>query len=317
MVSKKVNWFGKMSIGNIKQWILIRGKNIENPIIIFLHGGPGTSFTPFISDFQKELEKEFIVVNWDQRGAGKTFSKKTLEKNMKISQFVQDTYDLIIKLKKRFKKNKVYLVGHSWGSVIGLEFINEYPDLIKSYIGVGQVINFRKENEISYKYTLSKAKKIRNKKAIKSLQKIGPPPYLNYKDEKVQRKWLEKFEGKEKGKSFLGLIIKGILTHPRYTLIDAIKYIRGLYFSQDIMEKELSNVKFDETIKKVEVPIYFFEGKYDYLTPSCLVKRFFKNLEAPTKKFIWFEKSAHFPLFTEHKKFNDNLIKIKKDIKNN
>lgn len=306
-----IHWYGKIEIGNIKQWILIRGKNKNNPIILFLHGGPGTSYTPFITDFQKELEDYFIVVNWDQRGAGKSFeAKKKLKGTMTINQFVIDTYELIKKLQKRFGKKKIYLVGHSWGSAIGLIIAKKYPELLFAFIGVGQLINYKEEDKISYEYILEMARLKNKKRIINKIEKIGSPPYKKDSYKKIHQKYLMKFDGKEKGINLKYLLIKGIIEHPRYTLIDGIYYLLGKLFTEKEMQKELENINFFDNIKQLDIPIYICAGKFDYITPTVLSKKYFDELQCNKKEFIYFNKSAHFPLFREYKKFNEMLIKI-------
>ena len=118
-----------VEIGGIQQWIMIRGHDLNNPLLLLLHGGPGSAESPLAYKFQRDLEKSFIVVNWDQRGGGKSYFKKIPIESMNIEQFITDTHDLIQMLKKRFDKEKIYLVGHSWGSMLGTLVVQRYPEL--------------------------------------------------------------------------------------------------------------------------------------------------------------------------------------------
>ena len=128
----------KIELGDINQWISIRGRNTANPILLYLHGGPGTPVMPLFRHFQAPLEDHFIVVQWEQRGAGKSFSWKIPKETMTIEQFISDLQVLIELLRKRFNKEKIYLMGHSWGSVFGTYTVQRYPELFYAYIGVGQ-----------------------------------------------------------------------------------------------------------------------------------------------------------------------------------
>ena len=176
----------KIKIGNINQWISIRGKNTNNPILLYLHGGPGTPVMPLFRYFQAPLENYFIVVQWEQRGAGKSFSWKIPKKTMTIEQFISDLHELIEILMKRFKKEKIFLMGHSWGSVLGTYMVQRYPELFYAYIGVGQASDTIETEKIMYQFALDKSKETNNKKAIKKLEKIGlpfdglQPPYNNF-----------------------------------------------------------------------------------------------------------------------------------------
>ncbi|MFW9939384.1 MAG: alpha/beta fold hydrolase, partial [Candidatus Thorarchaeota archaeon] len=163
-----------VKLGEIDQWILIRSHNLDNPLLLLLHGGPGSADSPLAYKFQSELEEHFIVVNYDQRGAGKSYSKKIPKESMNVEQFVSDTYNLINLLKKRFNKEKIYLVGHSWGSMLGTLLVQRYPELFYAYIGVGQVVNIIDNEIFSFQFTFKEAKKRDNKRAIKQLEKIRP-----------------------------------------------------------------------------------------------------------------------------------------------
>lgn len=128
-------------LGNIEQSILIRGQNIDNPILLFLHGGPGYPQISFARKFQSKLERDFIIVNWDQRGSGKSYSRHVPQDSMTRDQFIMDTFELIDYLLDRFDQEKIYLAGHSWGSDIGVRVVEQKPLLFYAYIGIGQVIH--------------------------------------------------------------------------------------------------------------------------------------------------------------------------------
>lgn len=161
----------KISLGGINQWISIRTKDIQNPILLYLHGGPGTPVMPLFRHFQAPLENYFIVIQWDQRGAGKSFSWHIPKESMTIEQFISDLHELIVLLCKRFNKEKIYLMGHSWGSVLGIKIVQRYPQLFHAYIGVGQASNTIETEKIMYRFVLNKSKELGDKKAVKRLKK--------------------------------------------------------------------------------------------------------------------------------------------------
>lgn len=167
----------EITLGDVKQWILIRGEDVSNPILLFLHGGPGFPEMPFTHIDSPRLEEHFIVVNWDQRGAGKSYNPEITEETMNIEQFLSDTYELIRILRQRFSKDKIFLIGHSWGSILGLYTAYRHPDYLHAYIGMGQVVDMREAEMISYRYTVEKAREAEDGEAIKMLKTIGQPPY--------------------------------------------------------------------------------------------------------------------------------------------
>jgi pimeloyl-ACP methyl ester carboxylesterase len=298
----------KVNLGGLDQWIIIRGHDKNNPILLFLHGGPGSVEGPLAYKFESELEKHFIFVNWDQRGAGKSYSKRISKESMKLDQFISDTIELINLLRSRFNQKKVYLVGHSWGSILGILCVQRYPELFYAYIGIGQVINIRENEKLSYDFVNKQAKILGNEKALKQLEKIQPYTGENIKNLKIQRKWLAKFGGFMHGEKSMWPLIKIGLFSPEYSIKDIFKFYKGINFSMENIWSKLFEINFFNQVSEIKVPVYFCVGRYDYNTPFELVERFYEQLKAPKKKLIWFEKSAHNPNFEEHQKFNDLLI---------
>lgn len=314
----------KIKLGNINQWISIRGKNTDKPILIYLHGGPGTPVMPLFHYFQAPLEEHFIVVQWEQRGAGKSFSWKIPNETMTIEQFISDLHELIETLRKRFNKEKVYLMGHSWGSVFGTYEVQRHPELFYAYIGIGQATDTIETEKIMYQFALDKSNELNNKKAIKKLEKIGPPfdglqpPYKNFYKGGYQAKMsvyglVAKYGGiiynARDYNAFLRLLLKYLpLFKTEYSLFDLFRIIQGNIFSTKIMMKELLTVNLFEQIPELKVPVYILMGKHDYNWSAELAKKYFDALKAPKKDFIWFEKSAHAPNGEEPEKFNNILI---------
>ncbi|WP_244926645.1 alpha/beta fold hydrolase [Leptospira wolffii] len=299
----------KIKIGGFEQWISIRSKSLEGPVLLFLHGGPGTAQIFFSRKPQKKLEERFIVVNWDQRGAGKSYSKSLQRSDMTIGAFLHDTEELIEYLITRFNRQKIFFVGHSWGSILGIKLASARPDLLFAYIGIGQVVDMIKGETISYNYTLRKATESDNDKAILELRKIGPPPYSDLDSAGIQRKWLSRFNGIMRK----GNIYKTIFTN--MTLCDIsipyiIKFVKGIVFSLQSLENEQMGVNIMREIRKLDIPIYFCEGKYDYTVPFELVEEYLKILKAPQKKIVWFENSGHLPNFEESEEFNEFCISL-------
>lgn len=305
----------RLKLGGIDQFILIRGKDVSNPILLFLHGGPGYPQISFARKYQEKLEEEFIVINWDQRGSGKTYSYNTPKESMNRKKFIDDTKELIDYLCTKYKKEKLYLVGHSWGSELGMYVVDEYPEKIAAFISSGQVVNGLESEVVSYNYVLEMAQNDGNEKALEDLKRIGKPPYENpISDTLVQRKWLTKYEGVEKKVNTVRDIILGSIFSPEYTGIDGIKFALGNKFSADTMWGDNLDLDFIRDVSEIKVPIYFCAGRYDYNTPSTLIEEYYNQIKAPKKELIWFEESAHFPQFEEVEKFNKLAIRIKETI---
>ncbi len=303
----------KVKLGGTDQWILIRGVDITKPVILFLHGGPGTSNMGLLRKYSSELEKHFVMVSWDQRGAAKSFAAKNPESDMTIERFIQDTYELTKFLCSRFNKNKIFLAGHSWGTVLGVLAVQRYPELFVAYIGIAQIVNMQENEKISYEWTLEQAKLKNDNPAVKKLLEIGTPPYTGDFRKKImiQRKLLGKFGGEfySSTSGAFPAVISSLIRSTEYSLADKMNFFRGIFSSIRLIWPELMNVNLKKQVPRLEVPVYFILGRHDYEAPSAIAEDYFNSLAAPDKNLFWFESSAHLPNAEESKKFNELLIK--------
>lgn len=298
----------KISVGDLPQWIQIRGHDIKNPVLLYLHGGPGWSELPYAHLFCEELEKNFVVVQWAQRGAGKSYAWGAPPGPVTINDMVDDVVDLINYLCGRFSAQKVTLVGHSWGSVLGIMAAQKYPQRIASYFGVSQIVNMEENERISRDMLLELAREKRNTKAHRQLTAISLPVVRKREAFRISQ-WIHKFRGDyHDGRSPLRYIAY-LLISPQYSLLDVPRYLFGLYHSARALRGELGAINFTESISQLDVPVTFICGRYDIITPAVLVEQFVARLKAPLKDHIWFECSAHSPHLEESQKFQELLIR--------
>jgi pimeloyl-ACP methyl ester carboxylesterase len=299
----------KVSLGGIDQWILIRGWDRSNPVLLFLHGGPGAPLFCYARKigFETGLEKNFVMVYWEQRGAGKSFSFSIPEESMNIQQFISDTYELAVQLKKRFHVEKIILTARSWGSLIGMLTVKQHPELFHAYFGIGQLIHPLANDSICYDHTLNLAEKYGNTFEIGKIDVIGYPPYSSEAVTR-QRKWLTKYEQifmEQKFSRDRPDYRKLLLSTPEYSLWDIIRMgIDPLYASRLLWNEKYYQYNLFEQITEVDIPVYFLHGRYDFFTSGELVKQYFKHIYAPKgKEIIWFETSGHEPELHEPIKF--------------
>ena len=299
----------KISIGGVDQWILIRGENVNNPILFKLHGGPGQAEMATVN-YNHDLEKHFIVVEWDQRGAGKSYESINPKSAMTLNQLVEDTREISEYLLKRFNQNKLILVGHSWGSILGIMAVQKYPQLFKAFVSTGQIVNTVEAVKISYKHLTDSAKMVNNEQALTELTEIGEPPF-NDKEQNDKRavynKWMEKFGADWHGKNPLPRV-KLMLSSIEYSLFEKLHFQSAAKKSFNILYPDLIKINLFNQVKRVQVPVYFALGRFDYRTPSELSLKYLDSLEAPLKKWKWFENSSHFPQLEEPKEFCNFLI---------
>lgn len=301
-----------VTINGVKQSVMIRGTDFHHPILLFLHGGPGLAQIGYIRRFQSELEKHFLVVNWDQRGAGKSYSPNIPPNSLTIEQLIQDTYELILYILNRFKQKKLFLVGHSWGSIIGAFVAQRYPELIHAYIGIGQMSDVERNDLITYQLVLIHARQNERKLAIKKLQQIGYPPYKNIKEINVLRHFVSKFGGEFRNQSLKRILLKSALG-PEYTLADWRRYKKGIYFTLQHLGPEIRKINLFEQLDTLEVPVYFCIGRYDTLSSVEMQENYFDFLTSPHKDIIWFENSAHYPHIEEPNAFLVTCLRVKEE----
>jgi len=313
IVPSSIAEMGYVNLGGMDQFILIRGRDVANPVLLLLHGGPGTPQTHLFNRFNSELENHFVVVNWEQRGAGKSYHPDIPSESMTVGQLIEDTHELTLYLKERFGKEKIFLLGHSWGAYLGIRTAASYPEDYYAYIGVGQVVDQQESEAVSYRKVLNLAKAAGNKKAIRELETAGPPVDGHYpggtKTLVKLRRWWREFGGACKNPDDLfSIFIKPLLLAKEYTLQDKLTYFAGEGFSVEHLLGPLMNCDLRREIPKLEVPIYLLHGRYDLQTVYELAEEYINQVKAPYKELITFENSAHLVPYEEADRFHNILI---------
>lgn len=299
-------------INGDKQNLRMRAKKEGLMPILFLHGGPGVCDRHWLLKNQSQLAEKYTMVCWDQRGSGKSYSKHIKEQKLCLDTYVNDAKAVIDYIKKRFNASKVIIAGHSWGTVIGTKLAYLYPEDIVAYIGQGQFVNGAKNELLSYQFCLDEAKRLGDKTAIKKLEGNGPENgvYPTNKAMMTQRNYLSKFGGgnyKDRSGLFKSLLIPLIKTK-EYSLSDISKYANGAMYLSKVLWNDVVALKYDEEIKKLDVPVIITQGRHDYNTPSVIAKKWFDELQSPNKQWIWFEESAHSPINEEPEKWGKAIM---------
>jgi pimeloyl-ACP methyl ester carboxylesterase len=305
----------EVTIGETHQWILVRGTEKANPILLFLHGGPGSPYMGLSHKFQRELENNFVVVQWDQRGSGKSFPN-TQETSMTVEQFKSDTHELVLYLKNRFQRDKIFLVGHSWGSYLGLSEAKKHPENLYAYIGAGQMIDLLRQEQLSHQFAMERARSENNKKAIKELTDIGSPPYIQIVDGmNTKYSWLWEYGGMIEGESSPMPFVKALMLSDEYSLLDISRFVRGMSFSlESFTRNEGDNfwqLKAPRNNSAFGVPIFFIAGDQDHVTPLSLVENYEQGLLAPDKNLFLIKGAGHFAFFTNPSEFSAIMAEIK------
>ncbi|MEP6503651.1 MAG: alpha/beta hydrolase [Betaproteobacteria bacterium] len=287
-----------VQIGGIAQWISVRGRDRRNPILLFIHGGPASTEAPVSWLYQSAWEDYFTVVQWDQRGAGKTWvanDAAVIEPTIAVDRMVADGEEMVAWLRAHYGKRKIFVLGHSWGSLMGLEIARRHPDWLHAYIGMGQMIYGRDNERLGYEWALDAARADHNAEAVRQLVALAPYPRadgsVSVEQIIVQRTWVIHYGGLTWGRQDFDYAQ------------DAAK------FSPDYSRKELSPedgigqslprllpamASYDvRGVTRMDCPVFIFAGRHDYETPSALAVDWLAALHAPRKGLVRFENSAH------------------------
>lgn len=307
--SKGIDTLIAMQLDEQKHWIKLRGWNRNNPIILFVHGGPGAPLFPHIKDlgYNTDLEKNYVIAYWEQIGTGKSFQNKIPDSIMTIDKFVTYTIKLSQYIKNKFSNPKLYIIARSWGSLISLFAVNKNPELFNGYISIGQLIYPLKNDSLSYEHTIKLAQRFNNNETLKKLEKVGYPPY-NSEQIIKQRRWLTKFYHQFMEQKFgvkrQNLFVK-LLSTPEYSIFDIIRMGKAPFFSiQHLWDEDFYQINLFNQIETINIPITFIIGKYDFFTSPELTKKFYKELNIPAgKELIEFKESGHHPELEQPQKF--------------
>ncbi len=300
----------KVRLGGVDQWIQIRGWDRRKPLLLFLHGGPGFPQMPFAQQ-NAELEKHFVVVQWDEQGAGKSYSSSIPLGAMTVEQFVADTHELVQLLVKRFGTSKCYLVAHSWGSIVGALTVSRYPDLFYAYVGIGQVAGVPETEQVRYQFAVDSAQKENNFKAIAELRKIGRPPH-DFRQCKVMEHWVQHYARIEHTPIASSRFVSLAFSSPAYSWADLIRIPLGVKFSfERLWQETFYRINLFEQAPRIDVPVFLFEGRYDEVVTTEVTQKYFDALDAPQgKELVWFEHSGHWPHFEEPDKYRSELVDV-------
>ena len=306
----EVDILEEVEIGSTKQWIMANGEKEDLPVLLWLHGGPGAAQMPVARYFNSNLEKEFIVVHWDQRGAGKSNPIDFEENTMTVEQFIQDTHEMTLYLKERFEKDKIYLLGHSWGTQIGIITASRYPEDYIAYIGVSQVANHDESNIIAHNELERRIKENGNDKVLEILSMLDGPPYKDHSEYVSFAKLMNDYDMNMDIK--MSKLIRVALGSGVYSIKDFKQWLDGANRGSGPMWEESQGWDILDFVPRIDVPSYFIIGENDYNTPVGPMKHVIEELVAPEgKELIVFKDAAHMPFIADPDKFFRELQRIK------
>ena len=302
-------------ISGSSQGVLIRGRSTDNPILLYLAGGPGQSSLPHPRVVFEDLEKDFLVVAWDQRGTGKSYAALDSTADLSLERAVADTVELTDYLRKRFGEEKIYLLGESYGTILGVLTAQQRPDLYHAFIGSGQMVNVAETDRRIYRDLLSQAEQTGNTQLAARLQSYGEPPYADIpyangfamtQYDRLYRPYTPPQSYIERGRNS-GLDQFGI-TGSEYNLVEKANVLRGLIDMFTVMYPQIQHLDFRRDAVKLDVPVYMLDGQAELAARRDLALEWFALLDAPKKRIFSFENAAHAVAFEQYEAFHRILV---------
>lgn len=311
-----IDELAKVRLNGAEQWMSIRGRDRANPVVVFVHGGPATPTIPSLWQFQRPLEDFFTMVNFDQRGAGKSYREDhsdAMAATLRIDTYADDVIAVAEHARARLGVDKVILMAHSWGTIPAMRAVLARPDLFHAYAGVGQVINVRDNERISIEFGLAQAKAHGNTAAVREIEAILPYPGdqpITRERIVVARKWPQHYGGMAAHRDETNLWFYGAARlSPDYSAEDRAALNAGSLFTLGRLLDEFVAVDF-KPVTRFPVPVVMLHGRDDYTTPTQPVVDWMARLDAPAKREVWFEHSAHMAPWEEPGKFVVAMVDV-------
>lgn len=295
-----------LEINGVKQFVAVRAERAGLPLLLYVHGGPGDAAYPLVLKYNHKLAEGYTLIIWEQRGAGKSYYPFRDDEVLTLDTFVEDLYQLVSMMLKRYHQKQLTLVGHSWGSVIGLKFAMAHPECIKTYVGCGQVIDMYKGSKHAWEYAMQHADDKNRRKLANIDYSYQGEHWLN--DLLYVTKTVVKHKGSYYGHRSYNKMVKDFLFSKAYSISDLLHREKGSFQSIQRLWPELMSVSFTD-IHSFPFPIVLIEGRYDHHVDSMLAEAFYQQLTSE-KKFYFFEKSCHFPQWSETERFNQVLLDL-------
>lgn len=295
-----------VELGGMRQWITIRGRDRGAPVLLWLHGGPGGSQMPLAHRYNRELERHLVVVQWDQRGAGKSNPLSFDSSTMRLEQYLEDAGQLIDYLRVRLDVEQIVLLGHSWGTQLGLHLVHRYPHHVCAYIGVGQVVHHERATDVAADWLSSVIDNDRDRRALEAIRL----PAKRHADYRALNTLVSSYGGSS-DLSFSALA-RVALRAPEYSALDYWHLYRGMQRGGGPLHQDGVMAGYDmmREFPVLTVPVYWLMGEQDYNTPASLVREYLAVLSAPHAELVTFEHSAHLPFVAEPEKFTHEILRI-------
>ena len=292
----------RVTLGGLEQQVLIRGRDRSRPILLFLHGGPGMPLIPYAHAFQRPLEKDFVVVHWDRRGTGNSYAPGMSPGTIRTSREFADALELIELLRRRYGREKVIIVGHSYGAWLGAWIAQQRPDLVEAFVGVGQAAcDWPDVRAAQDSWIRARAQAAGDRETAKAAASGGAY-------DRIAAIW--RYRGMLWRATRRGELKAIAYRASEYRLREALRMDEAARFTRRSLRMDGPELPLERSIPRLEVPVHLFQGRHDNVTPGVCAVRFYEGLNAPAKRLVWFEDSAHFPFLEEPRRFHEEMLKV-------
>ena len=301
-ISEKI----RVDINGVQQGMFLQSRDQANPVLLFLHGGPGMPTYFLNRNYPTGLEELFTVCWWEQRGAGLSYYSDIAPETMTLEQLIADTIEVTNYLRSRFGKEKIYLLGHSWGSYLGIHAAARAPELYHAYIGMAQVACQIRSENAAYDYMLAQYRERGNRSMVRKMEKTPismtvplPQPYMRARDALMHGLGVGTMHDM---KSVINGIFFPVMGSREYSVREKINIWRGKAFSRGRLWDRMLMTDLAAKVPELGLPVYFCHGIFDYTVTCNETRKYFQELRAPLKGFYTFEQSAHSPAYEEPKR---------------
>ncbi|WP_299445068.1 alpha/beta fold hydrolase [uncultured Phycicoccus sp.] len=299
-------------IGGHDQSIMLRGVSADMPVLLYLEGGPGGTGIGRIRNSGENLEQSFVVATWDQRGTGKSYDALEPAVTLTLDQMVQDTIAVTAYLRERFDEDKIYLVGSSWGTVIGTLAVQRSPELFHAYVGTGQMVDPFATDRLMYAESIADADARGDTGTADTLRAMGPPPYDDTLDYPVaiasNPRWMNFDHGADyhaDSEYPMSLFVS------EYALIEQLRGMAAIAETYAVLYPQLSEIDFRSQVTRLDVPVYLVQGRHEAAGRGTLADEWFELLSAPRKEYVSFDRSGHTPPYDEPGRFADLMSGVR------
>jgi pimeloyl-ACP methyl ester carboxylesterase len=298
-IARNIDEANFIPIGGIEQWVTIKGDNCANPVILFIHGGPGDPLSPYSDSMYGAWAKDFTLVQWDQRGSGMTFGRNPPApgSTLTIDRMTEDGVQVASYLTRHLGQRKIILLGSSWGSILAVHMVKARPDLFYAYVGASQMVSYRENQNASYTKVLALARAASDQKTIAAVEALGPPPWTNPRNFGILRRAIRKYEAKTSIPAPQSWWVPAAIyatpaEQANYDGGEDFSYLQFVGQKGDGMFSQVDLPKLGTTF---DVPVFFIQGSEDILTAPEVTKRYFESISAPQKELILVPQTGHDP----------------------